>query len=99
MKTGTSGVVRTDVALSTGRHRVLSANTAALTPFPFRKSLWIMRSDDDNIEAVIAWTHGQWELRLLSRGALITWRRFAKRPVAVAYADLFQQDLERAGWK
>ena len=63
------------------------------------KVLWILRHDTHQVVADIVWTETWCELRLFSRGSLITWRRFARRSEAVAYADLFQQDFERAGWE
>ena len=72
---------------------------AALPQTFSHKTLWTMRQAPHQITADIAWTAGQWELRLFSDSELITSRRFAHRSAAVAYADLFQQDLERDGWQ
>lgn len=86
--------VRTDAVLVSP-----SRETTELGRVVFSKTLWIMRRDAQQIEAAIAWLDGQWETRFMDQASLITWRRFGARSIAVAYADLLQQDLERDGWQ
>ena len=76
-----------------------SHQAADSPPVASRKTLWIMRRDAYQIEAAMACMNGEWELRLMDHVSLITWRRFRVRSLAVAWADLFQQDLERDGWQ
>ncbi len=85
---------RVDPRLTTACRGVALLETIVMS-----KTLWTMRSGSHQLEAAIVWTERQWELRLLAHGRLITWRRFTRRSTAVAYADVFQQDLERAGWQ
>jgi len=76
----------------------VSVPAALLEPFP-HKTLWTMQRQTHRLTAEVVCTDGHWELRLFAQHQLITWRRFAQRVTAVAYADLLQQDLERDGWQ
>jgi hypothetical protein len=58
-----------------------------------------MHRDSSQVTAEVVWTDAQWELRLFGDGGLITWRRFPQRASTVAFADCFQQELERDGWQ
>lgn len=72
----------------------------AETVAPARSTaLWAMRHDQNELTAEIMPAGERWEFRIFAQGELITWRRFEDPADAMAYADLFQRDLARDGWR
>ncbi len=61
-------------------------------------TLWVMRKGVHRLRADVLRLDGRWEVRLSAENVVFTWRRFAQRPSAVAFAQQVQQDLELDHW-